>query len=274
MAVWSCGSKNCATHRLAGDLCAGGIWLCGRVLPACPGHSGKSQQCAAGTGWSCGAKSCPTHGNPRDKCPSGVWRCGKLQPLCIGHRTPGVRCLSEYQNYLLPGERADFPGTKPVPYGEVLRANKALLNQVFDNFGIGDERRALIIAMAMIETTQFLPVQRDTKKDNQTDGSANASIFNLSEDMLRRLGHKGNIHALDPLGSLPAVVRLLNRAFDNWGVRRTLNFVRGGGKAFDDGYSHDAGGYRNAVATILKFIDSDPSFLTDVRRVEANVKYQ
>ena len=130
-----------------------------------------------------------------------------------------------------------------------------------------------MMAMAMIETRTMSPSQRDATKDNRTDGGANASIFNLSEDMLRRCGHHGNIHILDPLAKLSEVVRLIAVGINHWGIDRMLNFVRGGATAFNDGVSYGAVDYRNAVATICKVIDIHPSLMFDSRRVAINVPY-
>lgn len=194
--------------------------------------------------------------------------------------------MTNYWHVLLPNESASYP-YRIESYGSLLRSNKALLLQAFAVHNIREERRALMMAMAMIETTHLLPNERDAKKDNRTDGSANASIFNLNEDMLRRLGYQGNIHLLDPLAALPQVVTLIDRAIDktNWGitpnqgvsasgVTAMLNFVRGGADAYKDGVSWDARNYRNAVATALKLISGDPSLMSDDRRITMNVRYQ
>lgn len=131
-----------------------------------------------------------------------------------------------------------------------------------------------MMAMAMIETQHLSPNERDTTKDKNTDKSANASIFNLSEDMLNELGYYGDIHQLDSLVSLSTVVGLISTGVDRWGVIRMLNFVRGGRKAFGDGVSYFAPDYRNAVATILKVIDNSPELMSDDRRVEIYVPHQ
>lgn len=146
--------------------------------------------------------------------------------------------------------------------------------RAFNALALKDERRALMMAMAMIETLHLSPGERDKTKDKNTDKSANASIFNLSEDMLNQLGYYGDIHLLDPLAALLAVVGLINRGIDLWGVTRMLNFVRGGRTAFNDGMSYGAAEYRNAVATILKLIDMSPTLMSDDRRVEIDVPHK
>ncbi len=194
--------------------------------------------------------------------------------------------MTDYWHILLPNERATFP-YRIVSYGSLLRSNKALLLQAFAVSNIRDERRALMMAMAMIETDHLSSGERDCTKDSRTDGSANASIFNLNEHMLRELGYQGNIHSLDPLTALPQVVTLIDRAIGktNWsitpnpgvsvsGVTAVLNFVRGGAAAYKDGVSYDAANYRNAVATALKLISDDYSLMSDDRRIEMNVAHQ
>lgn len=134
-----------------------------------------------------------------------------------------------------------------------------------------------MMAMAMIETLHLSPNERDKSKDNKHDKSANASIFNLSEDMLNELGYHGNIHLLDPLTSLQAVVGLISKGIDRWGVNRMLDFVRGGRTAFEgkaQGVAFEAADYRNAVATILKVIDMSPALMSDDHRVAIHVPYK
>jgi hypothetical protein len=182
--------------------------------------------------------------------------------------------MTNYWKLLLPGMSANR-NYKLTSYGAALKGNKEQLLKAFDVRAIrGNERRALMMAMAMIETNTISPSERDTTKDKRTNKSANASIFNLSEDMLNELGYQGNIHFLDPLTSLPDVVGLINEGIDMWGVTRMLNFVRGGRTAFNDGVSYGAADYRNAVATILKVIDMDSSLMSDDRRVEIYVPHQ
>jgi hypothetical protein len=180
--------------------------------------------------------------------------------------------MTIYWTLLLPTMPADKP-FKITSYGGALRANKRQLVNAFEVGGVRDERRALMMAMAMIETTTMSPSQRDASKDGRTDGAANASIFNLSEDMLRLLGYKGDIHLLDPLSALRDVVVLISKAVDTWGVTRLLDFVRGGRTAFNDGSSYGVGDYRNAVATILRNIDRSPPLMRDDRRVEVYVPH-
>lgn len=232
--------------------------------------------------WNCGARNCPTHSGPEHNCPTGSqrehrflngkWYCRRVQPPCPGHSSKDHRCMTKYWKLLLPGMSANR-AYKIHTYPSVLQANKSRLHQAFNASGTREEWRVLMMAMAMIETRTMAPSERDATKDTRTDGAANASIFNLSEDMLRRLGYRGSIHILDPLGRLPDMVRLIALGINRWGIDRMLNFVRGGYTAFNDGVSYGAADYRNAVATILKVIDIYPSLMFDRRRVEINVPH-
>ena len=222
--------------------------------------------------WHCGSRDCPTHSQRAHRCQVGVWFCGRKQPPCPGHSSRDHWCVMNYYKLLLPGMSTNCK-YKITSYGAVLKANKERLHAAFDARGIRDERRALMLAMAMIETNTMSPSERDATKDTRTDKAANASIFNLSEDMINLLGYQGNIHVLDPLASLPTVVGLIDNGINMWGVTRMLNFVRGGRTAFNDGVSYGVANYRNAVATILKLFDEFPSLMTDDRRVEINVPH-
>ena len=194
--------------------------------------------------------------------------------------------MTDYARLLLPNERTDH-AYRLRSYAPELSANKARLVAAFEARRIVEGRRILMMAMAMIETTHLSPRQRDDSKDDFDDGSANASIFNLNEDMIRRLGGPQNIHSLDPLNALPQVVALINRAIDlaDWGitpnagvpasgVTAMLDFVRGGSTTYRDGTSYDAAGYRRAVATAMHVISNDMALMTDDRRVEMNVAHQ
>jgi len=180
--------------------------------------------------------------------------------------------MTAYWTQLLPMMPANCT-YKITSYGAALKGNKAHLNNAFRERTVRDERRALMMAMAMIETNTMSPHERDASKDKKTDKSANASIFNLSEDLLNELGHGGDIKLLNPLARLPEVVGLIDKGISKLGVVRLLDFVRGGRTAFNDHKSYGVEGYRNAVATILKLIDMFPSLMHDDRRVEIAVPH-
>jgi hypothetical protein len=82
--TWSCGARDCRSHRSPSQRCDNGVWFCGRRSPLCPGHGGAGDRCAAGALWHCGSLGCPLHTGRNDACPDGLWVCGRLD-RCLGH---------------------------------------------------------------------------------------------------------------------------------------------------------------------------------------------
>jgi hypothetical protein len=129
----------------------------------------------------------------------------------------------------------------------------------------------LIVAIAMQETTYMKSDERDSGKDGTP--SANLSYLNINLDMAQMLGYQrgdGGAYLNDP-NNLGEAVALLVKAFRTWGVDRTLNFMRGGRTAFNDGSSYGAADYRNSIATIYSRLAQDQSLLNDGRRVEVDL---
>lgn len=129
----------------------------------------------------------------------------------------------------------------------------------------------LIVAIGMQETTYMKSDERDGGKDGTP--SANLSYLNINLDMAQMLGYQrndGGAYLNDP-NHLGDAVALLIKAFRTWGVDRTLNFMRGGRTAFNDGTSYGASDYRNSIATIYARLSQDQSLLNDGRRVEVNL---
>jgi hypothetical protein len=156
-------------------------------------------------------------------------------------------------------------------YGDALRGNKINFANAADNAGATGQEKALIIAMAMQETTLMDISQHDSSKDGTS--SANLSILNMNLDMVQMLGYArgdGGAYLNDP-AHLEEAVGYLIRGFRTWGIERTLNFQRGGRPAFNDGVSSGAADYRSAIATIYNQIAKDPSLESDGRRVEINL---
>jgi hypothetical protein len=91
--AWNCGARNCPGHSQRKHHCAGGIWMCNRVAPPCPGHVQPDQFCGTGMAWTCGARSCPTHSQRSHRCAAGVWACRRTVPPCPGHSSPDHNCL-------------------------------------------------------------------------------------------------------------------------------------------------------------------------------------
>src|ERR1700733_9794950 len=246
MILWHCGSRNCPTHRHKAHRCKPGVWFCGRKEPPCPGHVRWDHRCGPGRAWSCGCWNCPgRHAGHRDRCPGAVWVCGRKQPPCPTHQNPSDSCTVHLYQAQLHGVSSHFP-YKLVSKGKVLENRKAFVMGVFERCGIREERRGLMLAMAMIENELLVSEKIDHSKDNFADKSANTSIFNLNEDMLRELGYKSYeadygkvIRELNDDGALPTVVGLLNQAFDKWTVVKTLHWLRGGYSTFIDDKSYD-----------------------------------
>ena len=176
---------------------------------------------------------------------------GGLPPLSIG----------------VPGNAAFGIGN----YGSVLQTDKDNLYNVAQAAGASAQELALVISIAMQETTLMLVNQRDASKDGTP--SANISFLNLNYDMLVHLGYTSNDNgmSLNAPNQLGTVVGYLLKGFRTWGVQSTLNYIRGGYTAFQDGSSYDAAGYRNAINTIYNQIAVDLSLETDGRRVEVSV---
>jgi hypothetical protein len=92
--VWHCGARDCRTHGEPQHRCQPGVWYCGRVQPACPGHSSGEHRCATGSKWHCGERNCGCHALPLPPCRSGVWYCGQVKPPCAGHSRREDRCAT------------------------------------------------------------------------------------------------------------------------------------------------------------------------------------
>ncbi|CAL8462615.1 g2148 [Coccomyxa elongata] len=73
--------------------------------------------------------------------------------------------------------------------------------------------------------------------------------------------------------NLDGVLQLLRRAFDVWGPKRTLDFIRGGGSGFIDGIggSCNCPVYRRAIDSLYHAFSADPALMTDGRRGQIDV---
>jgi len=118
--------------------------------------------------------------------------------------------------------------------------------------------------------------QRDASKDHTP--AANVTILNLNYDMLHQIGgytapdYGMELNHGDQ--GLKKRLFLLDQCFNKYPIKNILDFHRGGYSGFHDGISYDCYGYRNAISTVYKQINSDPAFLTDGRRIEISVKYE
>ena len=163
-------------------------------------------------------------------------------------------------------------GFKLNDYGAALQKNKGLLAAAIDASGATPQERALIIAIAMQETTTMDIRDRDAHKDGTM--SANRSIININYDMLTKLGYvkDDNGASLDDPAQLGLAVSYMLKAFRQWDVQRALNFHRGGFTAFTDGTSYGAADYRNAINSIYNAMAADLTLMSDGRRVEVAVR--
>ena len=163
---------------------------------------------------------------------------------------------------------------KITDYGNALQLNKISLASATDTAGANAQEKALVLAIAMQETTHMGTNERDASKDNTA--SANVTMLNMNYDFVRQLGYQGsdNGASLNNPAALTVAVGYMLQALRTWGPERTLNFHRGGATAFQDGVSYGAAGYRSAIATIYNCIAADPALEGDGRRVEIDVPGQ
>lgn len=180
--------------------------------------------------------------------------------------------MTRYWSEWLPNMPADC-AYHLSSYGDRLRGNKAVLLRACRDAGVSVSLQALLMGMAMVETTSLSAADRDASKDGCTDGSANVSLFNLSVDLVTQLGYSGDASWLNTRDGLARAVGLLAEGVRRWGVVRLLNFVRGGRRGFEDGVSYDCYGYRNTIATMLRVIDAQPAVMWDDRRVEIDLAH-
>jgi hypothetical protein len=181
--------------------------------------------------------------------------------------------MSTYKQSLLPDAKpivvCKFPNMGPE-----LKSNKAKLIQAGIHRHISEERRVLFLVMAMMETDHLAERERDKRKDKCIDGTANASIFNVNQSMLRALGYLDNIRKLDSHSRLGDVMALLNKGINHLGgVSSLLDYHRGGETTFKDHTSYLAAEYRNGVASALAAIDANNDLITNEFRIWMDIPY-
>jgi hypothetical protein len=178
--------------------------------------------------------------------------------------------MTRFWSELLPNEPADRKFSVHAYQG--LQRNKMKLNVAHESVKPGFvSTQALLMAMAMVETTTLSGEDRDRSKDGGP--SENVSMFNLSVDLVRELGYHGPPQFLNDEFRLSEVVTLVNVGLRKWGCPAFLDFVRGGRTAFQDHVSYDAAGYRNTVATILRLFDARPELMWNDQRVEIDLRH-
>lgn len=178
-----------------------------------------------------------------------------------------------YNEDLLPGYKANC-SYQLGHYGEDLRVNKWHVRRAFDSVRLHPDLRAMFFGMAFQETTHMTSSQRDASKDDCAYGSANWSLWNLSEDLLRELGYRGgDFRSLNETKELPRVVDLMRKGVHRWGAFRFLAFVRGGRTGFEDGVSYGVKDFVSSIATHMMVLQQDDSLFWDDRRIEIDVDH-
>ena len=161
--------------------------------------------------------------------------------------------------------------TAPIKnYGSTYGANKRRHVEALKKAGLYDAYLALAVAIGMQETSTFNPADYDYTK---TGDSTNYSAFNLNRDMIVRAGIQPT-SAYNTWSGIDSAAASIKKMVTQYGVNGFLNYLRGGYSAWKDGVSYDAAGYRNAIASIIRYIENDPSLLTDDRRVEMYTIHQ
>ncbi|KAG1670882.1 hypothetical protein FOA52_000384 [Chlamydomonas sp. UWO 241] len=190
----------------------------------------------------------------------------------MGQRLSLIDCLRSantrrsYCNNLLPNIAGDKKYSV-TSYGDSLKHNKLIVRKAFDEADLPDDLRALFLACAFQETTTMCASDRDASKDGDAGGAANWSLWNLNEDLIRELGYAGDCRCLNAEDSLRAVLDIMQRGVQRWGVFRYLAFVRGGRTAFEDGHSYGIHDFVNGIATMLKVLETDENLFWDDRRI-------
>lgn len=181
-----------------------------------------------------------------------------------------VSFASNYLTQLLPGVPPDMP-FKLVSYGDALKTNKEHLHQAMNKQNVAGPHRFLFMSLAMLETNTMSITQKDSSKDHTQDGSANFSIFNLNLDMILRTGYSKDPRLLD--NDIPGAIGIIQNAIQRWGIRDTLDFIRGGNTTFLDHTSFGADRFRRTVATIISEIDKNNDLMHNDIRVEIDLEH-
>lgn len=177
--------------------------------------------------------------------------------------------INELENLKVSG-KAQY---KLVSYGPDLARNK---KEVWKNLnllrGTWLEKR-LLIAVAMQETCHMSLSERDASKDGTP--SENVTLFNMNVDMVRFVGVPENVIALlNTRQGLVSGCAVALHAMRTLGVKRFLDFHRGGRTGYDDGVSYDCVGYRTAIATMLPLlIDYLTLASSDDRRIDISTPH-
>ena len=140
---------------------------------------------------------------------------------------------------------------------DTYRMNKARVMKAFRSVGLSGPKLKLCLAIGMQETNTLDPKDQD---------GATFSAWNYNYDFLNRVGitNHGELNSWSGLGKVAEACKKGIEKFTPYGF---VNFHRGGYTGWKDPTKHNCYEYRNGVATIIRFLDKDPSLMTDNRRV-------
>ena len=166
--------------------------------------------------------------------------------------------------------KGDSSRTAPLKsYGSKYKANKAKVMSALKKAGFSKAQQVLFLAIAMLETNTMDPAQRDTGK---TGASTNYSLWNVCRDMIEYAGKKATAD-LNTWKGVNKMAALLRALLKKYGVNPFLNFLRGGRDGFRTTTAYGCVGYRNAIASMVRIIDQNPSLLTDDRRIDMSEEH-
>lgn len=189
----------------------------------------------------------------------------------LGVSARSIGTLGNGTNYaaaLLPQVKTYLP-YQITDYGSEYSKAKGELNHAMQEAKITPARRALIMSLGMLETSTLRAADRDKSKDGTM--SQNYGQLNLNQDLINMAGFQ---HDLDSLNTnTTALVCVVDKAIDRWGVTRFLAFDRGGRQAFYDLKAFGTQDFIKTVASIMRAIDKDAKLMNDGRRVEIYLQH-
>lgn len=162
---------------------------------------------------------------------------------------------------------------KLTSYGAELQRNKRAIVSAAKAKGASPEMTALFVALAMQESTKMTAAQRDTTKDNNKDGSANYSLWNLSEHLIKSVGYTGDLKVLNDDKQVSQVIDIIMKGIKKYGMVKYLRFVRAGSTGLTSPTAYGSPVFISSIATMLRVMHEQPSLLNDSRRIEIHVEH-
>jgi hypothetical protein len=109
--------------------------------------------------------------------------------------------------------------------------------------------------------------------DNRKDYTIPSYVeWNINGDLIQYTGSQIE-SSLNTWGGLNEAVHILKQAVQRLGVNGFLDFQRGGRTGFINHVSYGCYDYRNAIASMMKVLDRNPTLLTDSRRINLDVEH-